>query len=489
MFRKNILLTGFQAIALLFLCASCNTDTGSLGYSTVPEDDYVETFSNEFYAKSKTVIAPDSLISKSQTMYLGCYSDPTTNTKVKADFISQFNCRINFEFPDSVYGVDRFSFPDWFEEEMQGQSAFKTRLVFYYTTYFGDPNAPVTFNVRELDTIIDGSKPIYQRFEPKEYCDTLSAPLGTFTISTQDYNVSDSIRNLDTYYPTITVALPDSIAESIIKHYYSPNGKKDFADAWTFINNICPGYYIEYVDGEGVMFCFDRVILELGFSYINPEGKMETAYAQFPGNNEVMQVNKFYNTGLEQFVLDNTATYLKSPFGLMTEIDLPIDNLIGIDTILNEAKITFNCYADYDYDYSHISKPGYLLLMQKNALSEYFNSSISLDNTRMFYAAYDSKFNNYVFNNITSLIEAIALVRELWFMEQGLSGTEEDKEAYEQMFPDWNKLLLVPVKARYDSNNSIVSFTYNDKVTFAKLKGGIAGDLIKIKTIHCYYHQ
>lgn len=422
-------------------------------------------------------------------MYLGCYSDPTTNTKVKADFLSQFNCRVNFEFPDSVYGVDGFTFPDWFVDEMQGKSLFKTRLVFYYTTYFGDPSAPITFNVRELDKIIDGSKPIYQGFNPKEFYDTLAAPLGTFTVSSQDYNVSDSLRDSDTYYPTVTVALPDSIAESIVKHYYSPGGKKDFADAWTFINNICPGYYFEYVDGEGIMFCFDKVVLEIGFNYINSDGALETAYAQFTGNNEVLQVNKFYNTGLEQFIADSTATYLKSPFGLMTEITVPIDELLGADTILNEAKITFNCYTEYDFDNTQISRPGYLLLMQKDALYEYFNSSISLDYTKMFYAAYDSKFNNYVFNNITSLIETIAIARELWFEEQGLAGTEADKALFQQNFPDWNKLTLVPVKAKYDSNNSIVSFTYNDKVTFAKLKGGLAGDSIKIKTIHCYYHQ
>lgn len=489
MFRKNILLTGFQVIALLILCVSCNTDTGSLGYSAVPENDYVETFSDEFYATSKTVIAPDSLISKTQTTYLGCYTDPTANTQIKADFLTQFNCRINFEFPDSVYGIDRFSFPDWFVAQMEGKSVFKTRLVFYYTTYFGDPQSPITFNVRELNRAIDGSNPIYQGFNPKEFCDTLAAPLGTFTVSSQDYNVSDSIRDLSTYYPTITVALPDSISEKIVKHYYSEDGKKDFADAWTFINKICPGYYIEYLDGEGLMFCFDRVVLEIGFNYLNSNGELETAYAEFPGNNEVMQVNKFYNTNLEQFTKDSTATYLKSPFGLMTEITLPIDEMLGTDTILNEAKIIFNCYADTDPYNTQISKPGYILLMQKNSLCEYFNSSASLDNTKMFYAAYDSKFNNYIFNNITSLIDAIAIIRELWFTENNLSGTEADKQAFQQQFPDWNKLLLVPVKAKYDSNNSIVSFTYNDKVTFAKLKGGIAGDSIKIKTIHCYYHQ
>lgn len=474
-------------IACSLFCVSCSDNTAGLGYSVVPSEDFVETFSNEFTIPSKTIYTPDSILTKTDNTYLGRFTDPVTGVSTTADFITQFNCIDNFEFPDSVYGIEGFDFPDWVDEQMAGKEHFKTRLSFYFTTYFGDPSSPIWFNVRELDTVVDGSKALYQDFNPKDFCNMEAEPLVCATMSTQDYNVSDSVRSTDNYYPCITIALPDSIAEQIVRKYYAAGGKDNFKDAWTFINNICPGYYIEYTGGDGLIFCFDHVILEIGFNHINDEGKLETAYAQFSGNSEVMRMNKFYKSGLETLINDTTCSYVSSPFGLMTEMELPITELINLDTLLNEARITLNCLTDSD-DKTTV-KPDYLLMMQKDYLDEFFNSHISASYTNMLYAGYNSQYNHYKFNNITSLLQEIYLAREEWFNSNNLEYTPENIGLFESQYPDWNKVIVIPVKAKFDSNSNVVGFVYNDKVSCAKIAGGPNGHSITVNTIHCYYHK
>ena len=74
--------------------------------------------------------------------------------------------------------------------------------------------------------------------------------------------------------------------------------------------------------------------------------------------------------------------------------------------------------------------------------------------------------------------------RESWIESNGYNMDADGLAAYEAEFPDWNKVVLVPVKPKVDSNNSIVGYILDINVNQVKLLGGENGEKIKIKTIY-----
>ena len=66
-------------------------------------------------------------------------------------------------------------------------------------------------------------------------------------------------------------------------------------------------------------------------------------------------------------------------------------------------------------------------------------------------------------------------------MEQ-YATAEEAMEAYEAQFPDWNKVVLVPVKTIKDSNKNIVNYRHDLSLNSTRLVGGEDAILIKVIT-------
>jgi hypothetical protein len=51
--------------------------------------------------------------------------------------------------------------------------------------------------------------------------------------------------------------------------------------------------------------------------------------------------------------------------------------------------------------------------------------------------------------------------------------------------PDWNKVVLIPVKVDFDTNNSIIGVSNNLDMESAELKGGTkAGNELKMQIIY-----
>ena len=64
----------------------------------------------------------------------------------------------------------------------------------------------------------------------------------------------------------------------------------------------------------------------------------------------------------------------------------------------------------------------------------------------------------------------------------GFGMAEEAMEAYEAQFPDWNKVVLVPVKTIKDSNKNIVNYRHDLSLNSTRLVGGEDAILIKVIT-------
>ena len=109
-------------------------------------------------------------------------------------------------------------------------------------------------------------------------------------------------------------------------------------------------------------------------------------------------------------------------------------------------------------------------------MQEFFAKNHTADKTESFIATYSSKYGTYTYENIAAMVEKIYSDRAEWIEENGGNNA-----AYEQACPDWNKVVLIPVKANVNSLSTAISYGVDIRMHQVKLIGGDTP--IKIKTI------
>ena len=474
----NLKTTVCGLLAVLFLI-SCDEDTSGLGGSLTPPGDVISVTNDSCFAQSRTIKAADSLIIMTSQCNLGRFTEQGSGARLEAGYMTQLNCMENFAFADSVYGIGNHVFPQWFIDKVGDQKPYYVNLTLYYTNYFGDETNPIKIDVFQLDRMIDTETRYYPDTDPSLFCDIQSKPLASITVSGKNFQNSDSIRNLSGYNPHINIPLPDSLAQIILESYYDPERNHYFSDAKSFMENLCKGFYVRCSQGDGTMFYIDRTILEVNFKYISynddNEPKFESRIAEFQGNSEVVQLNCLKWTGLDNQLSDNSCTWIRSPFGVLTEITLPIDDMRDNEHVLNAAQLRLSTAVTPSSKYKP-SVPSTLLLIRKDNLQEFFNKNNTTDKTESFVATYSTKYGTYTYENIAAMVEKIYSDRADWIKENG-----GDLATYEQARPDWNKVILIPVSANLDSRKTAISYNLDINMHQVKLIGG--DTKIKINTI------
>lgn len=474
----NLKTTVCGFLAILFLI-SCDDETSGLGGSLTPQGDLITVTNDSCLAESRTIKAADSLLVMTSQCNLGRFTEEGSGATLEAGYMTQLSCMENFTFADSVYGIGDHVFPQWFIDKVGDQKPYYANLSLYYTSYFGDPSNPIKIDVYPLDKMLDTETRYYPDTDPSLFCDTQAKPLASITVSAVNFQNSDSLRNLSGYNPFISIPLPDSIAKNILEAYFDPERNHFFSDAKSFMENLCKGFYVRCTQGDGTLFYIDRTILEINFKFMGVDKKgnpaMESRMAEFQGNSEVMQLNCLKWTGLDDQLSDNSCTWIRSPFGVLTEITLPIDDMRDNEYVLNAAQLCLSSAVTPSSKYKP-SNPPTLLLIRKDKMQEFFAKNNTVDKTESFVATYSTKYGTYTYENIAAMVEKIYSDRTEWLNENG-----GDIAAYEQVRPDWNKVVLVPVTASVDSRNTAISYNLDIKMRQVKLLGGESK--IKIKTI------
>ena len=188
-----------------------------------------------FEATTKTIkytdINPNGIYSRTNSAYLGKFTDADFGT-FSADFITQINCPEGFTFPETMQSIQSAS------------------LGLYYASYYGDSLAPMRVRVDLLDTPIDddGSDMslYYTTYDPTKYYNEEAEPLAEKDYTAYDVAVGDSLKS-ETGYNTVSISLPESFSQDIQKKY--EENKDYFKDAYSFIHNVLPGFYV-YTGGE-----------------------------------------------------------------------------------------------------------------------------------------------------------------------------------------------------------------------------------------------
>lgn len=478
----NIKKAVYCILAVLFVI-SCDEETAGLGGSLTPADDIITVIDDTCYANSRTIKQADSIATLTTVSTLGRFTEEVSGARIDAGYMTQLNCMEGFDLPDSVYGIGSHSFPKWFTDQVGTQKPYYAELKLYYSSYFGDSTNTVRIDVYKLDKMIDANATYYPNIDPSEFCNT-AKPYASVTVSAWNLQQSDSIRNLTGYYPCITIPLPDSLASNILNSYYS--NPEYFENAETFMENLVKGFYIRCTQGDGTIFYIDRTILGVNFKSIGTnedtdEPVMMSQMAEFQGNSEVVQIGCYKWTGLENNLSDTDYTWIRTPFGLLTEVELPIDRMRDNEHVLNAANITLYTAKTPSHRFKP-SVPSILLLIRKDMVQEFFQANNTADNEESFIASYASKYGSYSYDNIAALVEKVFSDRQEWLKENNMQLDDAGKAAYQAARPDWNKVVLIPVKPRLNSSNAVISYIADPYIHQVKLMGG-TGSQIKIKTI------
>lgn len=483
----------YLLVALLALTFwGCDDNTGSLGIDMMRPEDHIQGMTENYDVTSKSILV-EKIFAKTSTAYLGKYTDELYGT-FTADFLTQFTCTPNYEFPKKEV-IPGFG-------TGLGEQEVSAELRIFYTNYFGDSITSSKLNIYELNQILkEGDKSnYYTDINPADYCD-LDNPnsfLGTKGYTAVNMGQSQSYRDSVKagYYPGVIVPLKKELANHIIESYYRDPSL--FKNSETF-QKVFPGIYTQCVDGDGTVLYIDRIWLRLNFKY-NIERKstskvdsLITGAAIFAATKEVIQANSFNNEGLKNLV-DNeqTSTYLKSPAGIFTEAILPINKVLTGNNpeveggthendSINSVSLSFTCYNQPEN--SEFSVPTNVLMLRKKDMSSFFENNEVPNNITSYVTTYSG--NKYTYSNVANLVTTC--INE----KKKAQGNKSDAE-WEQENPDWNKVVMIPVKIALDNNNNIIKVEHDLQMNSVKLKGGdptLGGKITDMKVIYSRFSK
>ena len=382
----------YKSLTIAFvalLSISCNENLDQLGFTLQPKQDRLEVGVDTMVLQAKT-IAIDSIYAKTQYPVLGEYSDPVFGS-LKSEYIGEFY------FPEGVKFHD-------------GAAIDSVRVQLAYTSMMGDTLSPMNLSVYKVTKSLKGISN-YSHIDPTEYAD-MTEPFGrqTFTGKNSTYRteVTSSGSSIKVY--EINVKLPNSLGQSFLDEYKKPgNGQLVNPDKF---RQFFPGLYFTTDFGKSTIINVSLTSLLVHYKYEDKGGSstgkdtIRTATMRLHITPEVTQINHIQNKN-EKLLQDNPDyTYLKSPAGVMTEITFPLSEMN--DKLKSQALnlANFTLYAIPDENAMiKLTPPNYLLLVNKDSLSGFFeNKKLKDDITCFLSGEFNSSTYSYSFGNISMMI-------------------------------------------------------------------------------------
>lgn len=478
------------AVGLAATLYSCDDTTTGVG-EFVADADEITASAQTFEATTRTLTydeltQKEGVFSRTSSAYLGKFTDSDFGTYT-TDFITQINCTEGFEFPETT------------------QEIVATTLELSYASFFGDSLAPMRVRVDMLDKAIDDTGEdlnlYYTSYDPiKEGYYNPEKP----ELAEQDYAVRDnswtdeeidSIKSENGYYPPLVIDLDKKKSSGIkedeagafskyLWNKYQKN-KDYFKDAYSFIHNVLPGFYVHTTSGEGAILYIGDIWLRMKVKYLveRPStGAMDSVvYTSIPfaATNEVFMSTRLNNSenALNKLAEEKEHTYLKTPAGLCTEVKLPLQEMydaLGTDT-LNSVSMSFTKYKNVSDNSENspykMGTPQNLLLIRKNEVKDFFEQRKTYDSKTTFLGTYSSTTNSYSFSQVNRLISQIF---------SDMRTKEEPAEGWDE----YNTMVLIPVKTETDSQGNTIGLSHDLEVNSAKLIGGEEGKKIKMEVIY-----
>lgn len=377
---------------IALLAVSCSEALDSIGFTIQPDKDRLSVAVDTLDLQANT-IQVDSIFSKTQNPVLGEYIDPIFGS-IKSEYIGEFY------FPEGAGFIE-------------GASIDSVRVQLSYVSMMGDSLAPMNLAVYEVTKSLKGLAN-YSHIDPREYAD-MSAPLGeqTFTGKNSTYRTETTSSGSSIRVYEINVKLPNALGERFLAEY-----QKD--DHGQLVNpdefrKFFPGLYFTTTFGKSTILGVSLTSLLVHYQYNDENGSstgedtIRTSAMRLNITPEVTQLNHIQNKN-DQLLQDNTEyTYIKSPAGVNTEITFPFSQPDMKDKLksqaLNLANLTVYAMPEADEETMvKLSPPNYLLLVNKDSLSGFFEKKNLIDYVTSFLSEFDSSTYSYRFGNISTMV-------------------------------------------------------------------------------------
>lgn len=471
------------ALATL-LIAGCDDNTSTMGIPSKDEEVFPSYGTFLAYTHSE---AMDSVLGNSTSSYLGSIDDPETGTRIRADFAAQFHTFENYSFPK----FDLMFPDDGVKRTTDSIRCDSVEVRLYFSNYYGAKNAPLKLEVYPLDknNVLQEEEDYYTDTDLDQFVLPGSEPIATKVFTTEDYNLADAERNSATHADNVRIMLPDTVGSLIMRAYY--DHPEYFKDSYTFIRKVLPGFLFKIRSGNGSMLSVDVSTLNIYFNFYDKVKRDSTcsALARFAATPEVIQSTQFSNDDMQSLVEEDDCTYLKTPAGIMTVAQLPINEIYQnheTDSV-SRAQLTFTRLNNTKPSTQSLGIPQSLLLVRKADATSFFKKRSVADSKTSYTTSYSSTYNTYTFNNICRLI---SLCRKEKLA--GMKAENLTEQEWEQKHPDWNKVVLIPVNIStatdtYGETHQ-VSVTHDMSMNSIRLQGG-ANTPIKMQVIYSRFKQ
>lgn len=452
----------------VFVIAACDDNTESIGTFITDGADHLEVTADSFNVTMNS-IAADSVLSRSNVGYLGKVKDPETGAYITGDFTTQFSVIEDVTFPN-------INILDQITAETVADSC-EMRL--FYQNYFGDSLATMKLTAYELQSPMKEDVNYYSNYNPQIEGLIRAGGIETSQVySIKNMKVSEDERSDKDFIEYISIKLNDPYTDKdgntynnfgtyILRTYHQH--PEYFKNSYNFVHNVIPGFYIKNTGGLGSMAYINSSQLRINFKYDYNDSTYNGAF-YFGGTEEVLQKTTISNDKetITKLVNDNSCTYIKTPAGVFTQVTLPIDEVVSgheNDTI-NRAKVVLRRINNTEQSEYTLDLPQTLLMIPSDSIYSFFENGNIANYKQSFLATYSgsnsstSEANTYTFNNIASLVSFMA--------DNKRNGMKNDPNWLSQ-HPNWNKVVLIPVTATYNSSNELYKVTHDMSLTSTKL--------------------
>ena len=478
---------------------SCDEGTGNIGMSLTGNNDNISVTTEEFNVLTASYI-PDSVYTYNNELYLGRVTDPETQTTVSSSFMMQFNMMEETHLDDEKDIISR---------DQNGEIMADSCLIYLYfdtTDSYGDSTTAMKMRISELDhPVPDGLH--YTSFNPVETGYIRQGGLSqTHLYTFDDMTVKDSLKSTSSYNPVLTIRLNAPYTDKngvtynnygtyILRNYYKH--PEYFKNSYAFIHQMCPGFYVETIDGQGVMSHFVSAQFCVYYRFYVEDLKDDEddgeyiSYMLAASTEEVLQTITVKNdkAALNQLVETNSdCTFMKTPAAIFTEVTLPVDEIKSahVSDSLLSASVAFNRINNYEPLTSYtFSAPKKVLLIQKDSLNSFFEKNQNYNNKYAFYTTLNK--NAYSFSSSSDINNLI-----IKMYNDRAEGLKKDPNWLEK-HPNWNKAILMPVGELSITSTTGTSSTIGLRnemgLTSTRLKRGTAQDPIKMRVIYARFND
>lgn len=451
--------------------SSCDDNTAGLGQSLNRYSDQLNATTAEYEVATRTVVA-DSVFALGKNCYLGRVRDPQTQADVKSEFATQFHLLdYVFRYSDENY-VSRYN----------GMPAADSCDIIVYMAYpfsGADSLASIKMKVNEMSRTMEEGVKYYSNYSPRSMGMIRNDGIHkTKMFSYRNLLDTDSARASSTYLNNVRIVLNDPYTDKngvtynnygtyiIRQHLEHP---QYFANSYAFSHNVCPGFFFEVLDGYGLHAKVTNIGLRIYFRAKNDTATFN-AGVTLAGTTEVLQTSLVTNDreAISKLAAETQHTYLKSPAGLFTEATLPVKEIMqsNPNDSLMAAKISFQRLNNQSDDSRTLNIPQTILMVQKDSLSNYFETNQMPDSKSSFYANFNYSGSTYSNTNTYNFTNICNLITRLWNnYKKGIAANAN----WEAEHPNWNKVLLVPVS--YNSGSSTCT-EHDMSLTCTRLVGG-----------------